>query len=275
MFNVNASSFFVKLISYLHYQRDGFPDYPGKWSNDAKYMKFIIGKKIGMTQVFSPNGEMVPVTRVLAGPCPVVQVKNTDKNNALAVEIGFGEIKDFRLNKPQTGHLKGLNPVRELKSFNVEKSDGLNRGDVITVAVFSAGDIVTVEGVSKGKGFAGVVKRHGFHGAPASHGHKHDLRAPGSIGAGGVQRVFKGMRMAGRMGGAPVTVTNLEVVEVHPETNELLIKGAVPGGRNSVLKISGPGELVFAKAEEKPAEVPAVEAAPAETPAEVVPVINE
>jgi large subunit ribosomal protein L3 len=238
----------------------------------VKIMKFIIGKKLGMTQVFSSNGEMVPVTRVQAGPCQVVQVKETDKNNARSVEIGFGEVKDYHLNKPKAGHLKGLTSVRELQSFNVEKTEGLTRGDTITVSVFVAGDIATVQGISKGKGFAGVVKRHHFAGAPATHGHKHDLRAPGSIGAGGVQRVFKGMRMAGRMGGMPVTVKNLQIVEVLPESNELLIKGAVPGARNGILKIYCPGELVIAKPEVKPAEAPAVETAPAEVPAEAVPV---
>lgn len=227
-----------------------------------------------MTQVFSSLGEMTPVTRVKAGPCQIVQIKNTDKNNARSVEIGFGEIKDFRMNKPRAGHLKGLTPVRELRSFNVEKTEGLDRGTTITAAIFSVGDIVTVEGVSKGKGFAGVVKRHHFAGAPATHGHKHDLRSPGSIGAGGVQRVFKGMRMAGRMGGAPVTVKNLEIVEVHPESNELYIKGAVPGARNGILEIYCPGELVIAKTEDKPSEEPVVETAAAETPAETAP-INE
>ncbi len=225
-----------------------------------------------MTQVFSSGGEMIPVTRVQAGPCQVVQVKNTDKNNAQSVEIGFGETKDFRLNKPRAGHLKGLSPVRELRSFTVDKIEGIDRGTTITAAVFSAGDVVTVEGVSKGKGFAGVVKRHHFRGAPATHGHKHDLRAPGSIGAGGVQRVFKGMRMAGRMGGAPVTVKNLEIMEVHPETNELYIKGAVPGARNGILKISCPGELIITIAEEvKPVEEPAVEMVAPETQTEAVP----
>ncbi|MFA5127750.1 MAG: 50S ribosomal protein L3 [Patescibacteria group bacterium] len=211
-------------------------------------MKFILGKKLGMTQVFSPNGDILPVTRVTAGPCQITQVKNSGKDNSVAVEIGFEEVKDFRVNKPKAGHLNDLKPVRHLRSFLTESVEGLNRGDVVAVDTFSVGDIVTVEGISKGKGFAGVVKRHGFHGAPASHGHKHDLRAPGSIGAGGVQRVFKGMRMAGRMGGGPVTVKNLEVVEIHPETNEIYIKGAIPGARNGLVKISCPGKLSVNKA---------------------------
>lgn len=227
------------------------------------FMKFILGKKIGMTQVFLPNGEVMPVTRVLAGPCTIVQVKEKEK----AIQLGFGDKKQFRLNKPDAGHLQDLAPVSWLKEFSVEKTDDISRGDFITLETFVAGDEIQVMGVSKGKGFAGVVKRHHFRGGPASHGHKDNLRAPGSIGAGGVQRVFKGMRMAGRMGGDQVTIKNLEVVEVHPETNEIYIKGAVPGGRNSMLVIQGPGVLKIQKNGQK-AEVkeqPVVETTPVET----------
>lgn len=201
-----------------------------------------------MTQVFLPTGEVVPVTRVVAGPCTVVQVK---ENGGKAIQLGFGDKKEYRLSKPQAGHLKGLPAVALLKEFSVEKTDGIVRGDKVTVDTFSVGDVVAVTGTSKGKGFAGVVKRHGFGGGPASHGHKDNLRAPGSIGAGGVQRVFKGMRMGGRMGGDQVTVHNLEIVEVNAETNELLIKGAVPGGRNSILTVFGDGELKIQKNETK------------------------
>jgi large subunit ribosomal protein L3 len=205
-------------------------------------MKFILGKKIGMTQVFLENGNVVPVTRIQAGPCQVIQVKN-GTNGVKAVQIGFNEIKETRLSKPEVGHLKDLKPVKDLRDFTVETVDNIKRGDVITVDTFIAGDKVKVTGVSKGKGFAGVVKRHHFRGGPASHGHKDNLRMPGSIGSGGVQRVFKGVRMAGRMGGDQVTVKNLEIVEVHPEINEIYLKGAVPGGRNSFLMISTDGEL--------------------------------
>lgn len=208
-----------------------------------------------MTQIFREDGKVVPVTKVQAGPCLVVQVKDGTKDNAKALQLGFGEKAEFRLTKPQAGHLKGLKPVQTLKDFEIETTESVERGDAITVETFAVGDKVTVIGISKGKGFAGVVKRHHFHGAPASHGHKHDLRAPGSIGAGGVQRVFKGMRMAGRMGGDRVTVKNLEIVEVHPDTNELFIRGAVPGARNAVLMISGEGELKVQKST-KPAEMP-------------------
>ena len=200
-----------------------------------------------MTQVFLDNGEVVPVTRIQAGPCQIVQVKNGGKDNSVSVQVGFGEKKSFRLTTPMAGHLKGLDPVRWVKDFAVEKVDSLLKGDMITVDTFSKGDMVRVIGTSKGKGFAGVVKRHGFHGGPATHGHKDNLRAPGSIGAGGVQRVFKDMRMAGRMGGEQITVKNLEVIEIHPESNEIYLKGAVPGGRNGLLEIYADGELKIVK----------------------------
>lgn len=223
-----------------------------------KYMKFILGKKLGMTQVFTASGDVVPVTRVQAGPCQIVQIKTPAKDNAKAVEIGYAEQKSFRITKPQAGHLKDLTPVRYLRSFTTDNTENINRGDVITVDVFTPGEKVTVEASSKGRGFAGVVKRHHFRGGPASHGHKDNLRAPGSIGAGGVQRVFKGMRMAGRMGGQPVTVKNLEIIEINPELNELYIKGAVPGAKNNLVKIYCPGELIIKKAEIKDVDNSAV-----------------
>ena len=198
-----------------------------------------------MTQVFMPTGEVVPVTRVAAGPCYITQVKKADTNNATALQIGFGETKSYLLNKPKLGHLKDMAPVRWLREFAVEADVNANRGDVITADTFVVGDKVNVIGISKGKGFAGVVKRHHFAGGPASHGHKDNERAPGTIGAGGVQRVFKGLRMAGHMGVDQVTVKNLEIVKVDMENNELYIKGAVPGGRNGLLEIVAPGELVF------------------------------
>lgn len=210
-------------------------------------MKFILGQKMEMSQVFLPSGEVVPVTKVKAGPCVVVQIKAGEKDNAKSVQLGFGEKKEFRLSKPQAGHLKGLAPVRFLKDFVVEKVDGVERGDIITAETFVSGDVVNVIGTSKGRGFAGVVKRHHFKGGPASHGHKDNLRAPGSIGAGGVQRVFKGMRMAGRMGGDRVTIKNLEIVQVNPEENTIFIKGAVPGARNGFIIIKGEGELKINK----------------------------
>lgn len=225
-----------------------------------------------MTQIFKADGTVVPVTRVQSGLCTVTQVKTKAKDGVDAIQVGFGTQKSFRLNKAEQGHLKGLATVRHLQDFKGDTQD-LKRGDQFGVKVFAVGDKVQVVGVSKGKGFQGVVKRHGFRGAPATHGHKHDLRAPGSIGAGGVQRVFKGMRMAGHMGMDQVTVKNLEIVEILPETNEILIKGAIPGARGGLVAIStdeGKIEIemapVAAPVQEVAPEVAAVEevTAPAE-----------
>lgn len=229
-------------------------------------MKCILGTKIGMTQVFKNDGTVVPVTRVQSGLCTVTQVKTKTKDGVDAIQVGFGTQKNFRLNKAEQGHLKGLATVRVMKDFAVEGQD-LKRGDTFGVKIFAAGDKVQVVGTSKGKGFQGVVKRHGFGGAAKTHGHKHDLRAPGSIGAGGVQRVFKGMRMAGHMGMDQVTVKNLEIVEVLPETNEILIKGAIPGARGSLVAISTDEGTI--EIEKTPSEVvaPTVEAATEEVEA--------
>ena len=210
-------------------------------------MKFILGKKIGMTQVFAKNGDVVHVTRVEAGPCQVVQIKDGKHDNAGALQIGFGTPRSYKVTKPMTGHMKDLEPAQFLHDFGIESVDKFERGDVVTVDTFATGDIVQVTGKSKGKGFAGVVKRHHFRGGPASHGHKDNLRMPGSIGAGGVQRVFKGMRMGGRMGTDQVTVKNLEIVEILPEQNQLLIKGAIPGGRGGLVMIVAEGELKVQK----------------------------
>lgn len=201
-------------------------------------MKFLLGKKLTMTQVFGDNGRVVPVTRVQAGPCVVTQVVKESKG--AAVEVGFGEKK--HATKPLAGHLKGLPTAQMLRRFRVEElPEGVTRGVTLSVAMFKPGDHVAVTGTSKGKGFQGVVKRHHFAGGPASHGHKDNLRMPGSIGATGPQRVLKGMRMAGRMGGEQVTVSNLEVVSVDAEKHELLLKGAVPGATGSFLMITGQG----------------------------------
>ncbi|MCK9361204.1 50S ribosomal protein L3 [Patescibacteria group bacterium] len=197
-------------------------------------MKFILAKKLEMTQVYRPDGAVVPVTLVQAGPCVVTQVKTAEKDGVNAVQIGFRTVK--KLTKPEAGHLKDLPLMSELRDFRVETASELKRGDAVEAAVFQPGDMVNVTGVSKGKGFQGVVKRHGFHGHPTSHGHKDQERMPGSIGAGGPQHVFKGRRMAGRMGNEQVTVQKLEVVEVR-DGGILAIKGAVPGARNSVLEI--------------------------------------
>lgn len=215
-------------------------------------MKCILGVKQGMSQVFREDGTVVPVTKVQAGPCTVTQVKTKGNDNVSAVQIGFGTQQLFRLNKAQQGHLKGIDPVRTMRDVKTENDDhGLNRGDQFTVEIFEAGEKVQVTGTSKGRGFQGVVKRHGFKGSKATHGNKDQLRMPGSIGATGPARVFKGTRMGGHMGDDQVTVQNLEIVEVRPETNEVLIKGAVPGARGGLVMIYTPeGQIEVKKAEE-------------------------
>ncbi len=208
-------------------------------------MKFIIGTKLGMTQVFLADGTVVPVTRIQAGPCVVTQVKTKESDGVQSVQVGFGTQKKFRVPRAQQGHLKDLATVRVMRDFRTDDKTKLERDDVFTVKTFVVGDIVDVIGWAKGRGFQGVVKRHGFKGGPATHGHKDNLRMPGSIGAGGVQRVFKNMRMAGHMGTNRVTVQRLEIVEVHPETNELLIKGAIPGARGGMVYVkAATGDLI-------------------------------
>ncbi len=197
-------------------------------------MKFILAKKLEMSQVYAENGRVIPVTLVLAGPCIVTQVKDNNKDGYQAIQLGFINAK--RLNKPLEGHLKELPKLKFLAEFRIDEPTELKRGDVIESSVFEVGEIINVTGTSKGKGFQGVVKRHGFGGSPASHGHKDQLRMPGSIGVGGVQKVFKGKRMAGHMGDEQVTVKNLQIVEVR-DGGILAIKGAVPGARNSIIKI--------------------------------------
>ncbi len=198
-------------------------------------MKFILAKKLQMSQVFQADGAVVPVTLVEAGPCVVTQVKTQENDGYPSVQLGFLNAK--RLSKSVEGHLKDLPRARVLAEFRTESAEsGMKRGDMIEATTFVVGDMIQVSGTSKGKGFQGVVKRHHFHGHPSTHGHKDQLRMPGSIGAGGVQKVQKGRRMAGRMGDETVTVKNLKVVEVR-DGNILAIKGAVPGARNAILKI--------------------------------------
>ena len=205
-------------------------------------MKFIIGKKLDMTQVWQDE-KVVAVTRIQAGPCPVVQVKNEDKDGYSAVQLGFGEKKEKNIRKPQKGHLGKLKiNLRYMREFKTGDKD-LKIGDVIDVDTFTAGDIIDVIGVSKGRGFQGVVKRHHFKGHSKTHGTKDQVRMPGSIGATGPAHVFKGTRMPGRMGGDRTTVKNLEIVEVDKDNNILLVKGAVPGARNGLILIQGEGEL--------------------------------
>jgi len=196
----------------------------------------IIGRKLGMTQIFKSNGEAEAVTTIEAGPCTVIQVKTAAKEGYDAVQLGFGEAK--RLKSPQRGHLKGLGQFRYLREFRVEDIEAVKIGDRVDVSLFEEGDMVDVTGVSKGKGFAGVVKRHGFAGGPKTHGQSDRHRHAGSIGATtSPGRVLKGTRMAGRMGNERVTVRHLEVFEADPERNLLLVKGAVPGNKNRLLLI--------------------------------------
>lgn len=197
-------------------------------------MKFILAKKIEMSQVFRPDGTVVPVTLLQAGPCVVTQVKTQETDGYQAVQVGFLSAK--RLTKPLEGHLKDLPKLRELREFRVAGEASLKRGDAIEASTFAVGDMIDVTGISKGKGFQGVVKRHHFSGSPATHGHKDQLRMPGSSGAGGLQHVIKGVRKPGRMGGDIVTVKNLEVIEIR-DGGVLAVKGAVPGPRNAVLEL--------------------------------------
>lgn len=198
-------------------------------------MSFLIAKKIEMTQQFGDDGVVTPMTVLQVDSCVVTQVKTKEKDGINAVQVGLGVTK--KQSKPRQGHLKDLPSVRHLREFPVSDPSTYSRGQVLTVETFAAGQKVKATGVSKGRGFQGVVKRHKFKGSPATHGHKDQLRMPGSIGAGGVQRVIKGMRMAGRMGGERVTVRNLTIVSVDPEKKLIYVKGAVPGPRNSTISL--------------------------------------
>jgi len=201
----------------------------------------IIGRKLGMTQIFRDNGKAEAVTAVEAGPCIIIQIRTLDKEGYNAVQLGFGETK--RLKSPQRGHLKGLGQFKHLREFRVDDIGTITVGDKVDVSLFKEGDTVDVTGISKSKGFAGVVKRHHFAGGPKTHGQSDRHRHPGSIGATtSPGRVFKGTRMAGRMGGERVTVRHLEVFGANPDRNLLLLKGAVPGNRNGLLLIKKSGE---------------------------------
>lgn len=199
----------------------------------------MLGRKVGMMQVFTEKGEVVPVTVISAGPCVVTQVRTSERDGYEAVQIGFEEVAARKLNRPQQGHLKGAGTlVRILREFAADNPQEHKPGDVISADLFAAGQKVDVSGNSKGRGFAGVVKRHHFRGGPKTHGQSDRHRAPGSIGAGTTPgRVWKGQKMAGRMGGKRVTVQNLEVVEVIVDKNLILVKGSVPGARNTLLQI--------------------------------------
>ena len=201
-------------------------------------MKFILGKKMQMTQIFDKDGLAIPVTLVKAGPCFVTQKKTLAKDGYEAVQIGFGEVKDKKLTKAQKGHLikAGRGNLKFLSEFRVANSD-LELGGQISADIFQEGDDVKIVGTSKGKGFAGVVKRHHFGGGPATHGQKHSLRAPGSIGATFPERVPKGRRMGGRMGGERSTVRGSKIIKIDAASNTIAVLGAVPGIRGALLEI--------------------------------------
>lgn len=190
-----------------------------------------------MTQTYTANGRVVPITILSVGPCVVTQIMNQDKDGYSAVQVGYGNRKKKNIAKAQQGHMKDLGSFAQLKEFRVDDNSAYKVGDTLNVEQFEEGEKVKVSGTSKGKGFQGVVKRHGFSGSPASHGHKDQLRMPGSIGATGPQKVFKGTKMAGQMGNKPSTSLNLEIVKVDSDNNELHVKGAVPGARNSLIAV--------------------------------------
>jgi large subunit ribosomal protein L3 len=209
-------------------------------------MAAIIGRKLGMTQLFQEDGSRVPVTVIQAGPCPVTAVREAERDGYAAVQLAFGEVEERKLSKPELGHLKkaGAPPMRTVVEFRDEDlgaEEGPKIGDSATVEQFEPGQRVKVSGVAIGKGFQGTIKRHGFHRGPVSHG-SHNVRAPGSIGASAdPARVFRGVRMPGRMGGRRSTQRNLEVVEIDAERHLLMLRGAVPGPKNGTVEVRTDG----------------------------------
>jgi large subunit ribosomal protein L3 len=214
-------------------------------------MKFILGLKGKMTTLYTEEGVAYAATVINATPNIITQIKTKDKEGYNAVQLGAVEKKPERVNKPQIGHVakvmpegtgKALAHFKEMRQFNGELPAGIEVGTVVDVSVFAEGDKVEVSAITKGRGFQGVIKRHGFHGGPRSHGQKHSERSPGSIGGSGGRaggRVAKGMRMAGRMGQDRMTVRGLKVLQVLPDTNEIVISGAVPGRRGTLVEIKG------------------------------------
>ncbi|MCC6442398.1 MAG: 50S ribosomal protein L3 [Armatimonadetes bacterium] len=198
----------------------------------------IMGKKLGMTQLFGPDGRVIPVTVIEAGPCVVTQLKTVETDGYNAVQVGYGDIKEKKVNKPMAGHFKkgAVTPKRHLKEFRVETTEGLAVGQEIKVDAFREGDKVAVTGISKGKGFAGVVKRYHFHGGPASHGSM-THRKPQSAGATDAARVFKGVKRPGHMGAEQVTQRGFKVIRIDAERNLLMINGPVPGPAGGLITI--------------------------------------
>jgi large subunit ribosomal protein L3 len=200
--------------------------------------KGILGKKLGMTQVFGENGIVVPVTVIEAGPCVILQKKDAETDGYVSIQLGYSDKKEQRANQPEKGHAKKANtaPKRYIKEIRGEEFDGFEVGQEVKADLFAAGDFVDVTGVSKGKGFQGVIKRHGQSRGPMTHGSRYHRR-PGSMGAVDAARVFKGKALPGRMGGEKVTIQRLEVIKVDAERNLLLVKGAIPGPKKSFVTV--------------------------------------
>jgi len=212
--------------------------------------KAIIGKKVGMSQIFDTDGKVIPVTVIEAGPCVVVQKKTAEKDGYVAVQMGFEDIPERKLSKPQLGHLKkaGVPLKKYLREFALNRAADMNVGDIIKADMFAAGDHVDVTGTSKGHGYAGVVKRHGNHTLKASHGTGPVSRHVGSMGSGtDPSRIFKGTKMPGHMGVDQVTVMNLDVVKVDPELNMIVVRGAVPGPKGGLVTIRSTAKTIIEK----------------------------
>ncbi|MCD4694118.1 50S ribosomal protein L3 [bacterium] len=218
-------------------------------------MKFLLGKKIGMTQVWKED-IVVPVTKIKVGPCVVTDIKSEKRDSYNAVQIGFGEKKEKNVNKPQKKEFKDLKfyprYVRELRVEEV--GENVKKGNIVDIDSFEVGDKIDATGWSKGRGFQGVVRRHGFAGMPKSHGTKDQLRMPGSAGAMGPARIFKGKKMPGRMGNDRTTTKNLEIIEIDSENDILFVKGGVAGANSGLILLRGEGKLKFKKEEDKKQE---------------------
>ena len=202
-------------------------------------MKTLIGKKVGMTQIFDDKGRVVPVTVIEAGPCVVSQVKSVETDGYNAIQLGFGDVKESKLNKPEKGHFAKANvaPKKHLREFRVDSVEGIAVGTEWTVSEFAEGDRLDIQGTSKGKGFQGVIKRHGQHRGPMGHGSMYHRR-PGSMGPTSTPgRVFKGKKLPGHMGKVTVTIQNLDVIKVDTDKNVVLVKGSVPGPKGAILKL--------------------------------------
>ena len=201
--------------------------------------KGLIGKKVGMTQIFDEQGKVIPVTVIEAGPCTVVQVKTVENDGYQAIQLGFGEVKEHKVSKPVKGHYTKVNltPKKHLREFRVDSLENVKVGDELKADVFAAGDKLDIQGTSKGKGFQGVIKRHGQSRGPMGHGSMYHRR-PGSMGPTSTPgRVFPGKKLPGHMGNVTVTIQNLEVIKVDLDKNVILVKGSVPGAKGSILKI--------------------------------------